>query len=127
VAINGSWWIGTAVGAASTLVLLNPSLFSHSIGWRLCFGLGAILGLSILMVRRILPESPRWLMTHGKMEEAERVVKSIEADVAGEGGVEKLPNPEGSIKIQQRGSIGFGHIAKVMWESTGSAPRLAWP
>jgi MFS family permease len=115
LAINGSWWIGTAVGAASTLVLLNPSLFAHSIGWRLCFGLGAILGLAILMVRRILPESPRWLMTHGKMDEAERVVKSIEAEVAGEGGVEKLPKAEGSIKIQQRGSIGFGRIADVMW------------
>ncbi len=115
LAINGSWWVGTAVGAAATLVLLNPSLLSHSIGWRLCFGLGAILGLAILMVRRILPESPRWLMTHGKMDEAERVIKSIEADVAGEGGVEQLPRPEGSIKIQQRGSIGFGHIAKVMW------------
>ncbi len=115
LAINGSWWIGTAVGAASTLVLLNPSLLSHSIGWRLCFGLGAFLGLAILMVRRILPESPRWLMTHGKMDEAKQVIKSIEAEVAGEGGVARLPQPEGSIKIQQRGSIGFGHIAKVMW------------
>ena len=115
LAINGSWWIGTAVGAASTLVLLNPSYFAHSIGWRLCFGLGAVLGLAILMVRRILPESPRWLMTHGKMEEAERVVKSIETDVAGKSGVENLPQPEGSIKIQQRGSIGFGYIARVMW------------
>jgi MFS family permease len=115
LAINGSWWVGTAIGASLTLVLLNPQLIAHSIGWRLCFGLGAILGLAILMVRRILPESPRWLMTHGRIDEAERVVKEIEETVKRDTGVQQLPRPEGRIKIQPRGSIGFGEIAHEMW------------
>jgi MFS family permease len=57
--VNGSYWLGTAVGAAATLVLLDPSLLALDLGWRLCFGLGAVLGLAILLVRRHLPESPR--------------------------------------------------------------------
>jgi MFS family permease len=115
LAINGSWWVGTAIGASLTLVLLNPNLISHTIGWRLCFGLGAILGLAILMVRRILPESPRWLMTHGRIDKAEQVVKEIEETVKRDTGVSQLPSPEGKIKIQPRDSIGFGEIAREMW------------
>src|SRR5512135_458348 len=65
LAINGTWWLGTASGALLTIVLLNPQLIPEELGWRLCFGLGAVLGVSIVLIRRHLPESPRWLMTHG--------------------------------------------------------------
>src|SRR5947207_7620846 len=58
--INGSYWLGTAVGAALSLVLLDESLFAANVGWRLAFGIGAVLGLGILLVRRNVPESPRW-------------------------------------------------------------------
>jgi MFS family permease len=64
--INGSYWVGTAAGAAATLVLLNPKLLAVDLGWRLCFALGVVLALVILLVRRNVPESPRWLFIHGR-------------------------------------------------------------
>jgi len=76
LAINGSWWVGTAVGAALTVVLTNPAILPPDVGWRLSFGMGAILGLAVLFVRRHVPESPRWLLTHGRGDEAEAIVAS---------------------------------------------------
>jgi MFS family permease len=77
--INGSYWIGTAFGAAMSVVLLDKSIFGADVGWRLAFGIGAILGIGILIVRRMVPESPRWLMIHGREQEAEEVVSDIRA------------------------------------------------
>ena len=65
IIINGSYWIGAALGSASTIVLLDPHLLPPNLGWRIGFGMGALVGLFILALRKYLPESPRWLMTHG--------------------------------------------------------------
>jgi MFS family permease len=81
LAINGSFWIGAAAGAALSIVLLDPARFDLDLGWRLAFALGAVLAVAIVLVRRYLPESPRWLMTHGRFAEAEKVVADIEAEV----------------------------------------------
>ena len=62
--INGSFWLGTAAGAALSIVLLNDNIFAADVGWRLAFGLGAVLGVGILLVRRHVPESPRWMFIH---------------------------------------------------------------
>ena len=94
-------------GAALSLVLLDKDLFAPNIGWRIAFGLGAVLGLGILLVRRNVPESPRWLFIHGRNEQAEELVDEVERQVEEETG-EPLEEVTDSIKIRQRKSIGFG-------------------
>ena len=83
--INGSFWIGAALGAAGTVILLDPTYIDPEWGWRLAFFIGAALGLVILFMRMWIPESPRWLMTHGRADEAERIVAGIERAVVAEG------------------------------------------
>ncbi|MGM7777685.1 MFS transporter [Arthrobacter sp. KNU-44] len=112
LAINGSFWLGTAFGASLSVLLLNPVFFAPGIGWRLAFGLGAFLGLLILLVRRNVPESPRWMFIHGRDKEADQLVRKIEDDVEEAAG-EKLSEVHETLKVRQRKSIGFGVIIKT--------------
>jgi len=77
--INGTFWLGAALGAGGAIVALNPQVVGGDLGWRLCFGIGAALGLLILVMRLWLPESPRWLLIHGRHEQARQIVEGIEA------------------------------------------------
>jgi MFS family permease len=122
LAINGSYWVGAAIGAVGAIFLLNESIFAADFGWRLSFALGAILGLGILVVRRHVPESPRWLFIHGRDEEAERIVDSIEREVREESSQE-LAEPRGEIAVRQRKAIPFREIAKVAFQKY---PKRAW-
>lgn len=85
--INGTFWLGAALGAVGAIVLLDPAWLGGDLGWRLCFGIGAALGLLILLMRLWLPESPRWLLIHGQPEEARRIVEDIEARMRSHGHV----------------------------------------
>ncbi|HTB75729.1 MAG TPA: MFS transporter [Polyangiaceae bacterium] len=111
--INSTYWIGTALGAASTILLLDPRFVPTFLGWRVAFVLGAALGGFVLVVRRHLPESPRWLLLHGRVDEAERVVAAIEADVARDKG--PLPAPGPPVRLKAHGSIGFREIARILF------------
>lgn len=81
LAINGSFWIGAALGAIGSIIVLDPELVDQRWGWRAAFVIGGLLALVIIYVRRFIPESPRWLMTHGRVAEAEAVVSQIEQQV----------------------------------------------
>ena len=108
--INSTYWVRRGRRCGAVLLLLNDSVFPADIGWRVAFGLGAVLGLVILVVRRHVPESPRWLFIHGKEREAERVVDEIEKDVEERTG-ERLAEPDSEMTIQQRKAIPFREIA----------------
>ncbi len=77
--INGSFWVGAAIGGVAAIIVLDPAFVSPDMGWRLAFFIGAVLGLIIMILRQWIPESPRWLMSHGRIAEAERIVAHIES------------------------------------------------
>ncbi|MEU2857195.1 MFS transporter [Streptomyces mirabilis] len=112
--INGSFWLGAIGGSLLSIVALDTALFPADIGWRLTFALGVVLGLVILLVRRSVPESPRWLLIHGRQEEAEQLVASVEERVRADLGGRELPPPAGEITIHQRKTIGFLAIARTV-------------
>ena len=114
LAINGTFWLGSAVGSLASVVLLDRRFLPVDLGWRLAFGLGAALGLVIIALRRHVPESPRWLLTHGHPEEAERIVDQLERQIEEDPAVGALAEAKGWITIRPRGAIGFGELAGVM-------------
>src|SRR3954470_14844052 len=109
--INGTFWIGAACGALVSIVVLNENLLPGNIGWRLAFGLGVVFGLVILLVRRNVPESPRWLFIHGRDREADELVSGVESQVE-EQTHSRLDEVDQTIEIHQRKTIGFFTIAR---------------
>ena len=113
LAINGTYWLGAALGSLGTLVLLDPKVLPLWLGWRVCFALGATLGLVILFTRRHLPESPRWLLMHGRVEEANAVVADIEERVRSEGG--EIVPPKHLAKVDTKADTSWGRILRVLF------------
>jgi MFS family permease len=111
ILINGTYWAGAAIGALLSVAALN--ILSPFLNWRVCFGLGFILGLAILIVRRSVPESPRWLFIHGRDDEAEEVTRDIERQVIESTGAQ-LEEPDDTITIKQRKSIGLLEITRAI-------------
>ena len=112
LAINGSFWIGAALGALGSVVVLNPDVIDQALGWRLAFIIGGLLALIVIYIRRYIPESPRWLLTHGRPEEADAIVRRIEetARQAPPGAQETLE----TLRLVRRGRTSWIEIARTL-------------
>ena len=112
--INGSFWIGAAMGATSAIVLLDPHRIGPDLGWRLAYLTGACLGLVVLVMRMWIPESPRWLMIHGHPEQARAIIEDIERSVTG-----KLQDPRQQgllkIKLKMRDHTPLREVARTLF------------
>jgi MFS family permease len=116
IAINGSYWLGAVGGSLLSIVALNKSIFPANVGWRLTFALGVVLGLTILLVRRNVPESPRWLFIHGREDVAEQIAADVERRVRTETG-QDLGEVDQELTVRQRRTVSFVTIARTMFRS----------
>jgi len=117
--INGSFWVGAAIGAAGSIVLLDPAFVDPALGWRLAFLSGATIGLIIIVMRFWIPESPRWLVTHGYPQAADDVVRGIEAQFpAPAGGAAKAGLPAAKrVRLRMRDHTPLREVARVLFQT----------
>lgn len=113
--INGSFWLGAALGAGGALVVLDPAVMPAEIGWRAAFVVGGVIGFVVLLLRRFIPESPRWLMTHGYPEEADKVMREIEDRVERETGEKLPPLPDQRLTLRRDVHEWFGAAVHTLF------------
>lgn len=114
IAIAGTYWAGAMLAGVAQLVLLNPDLIPIDWGWRISLLIGPVIGIAIWPLRKYIPESPRWQLTHGYAREAEATVDQIEADIRAKG-VELAPvDPVHALVVEQRPDISYGYTLRLM-------------
>jgi MFS family permease len=126
IAINGTYWMGAMIGAASQLILLNPNILPKDIGWRVSLFVGPVIGLAIWQLRKHVPESPRWLLTHGRADEAERTVAEIEDRVRAGG--HQLPevDKDAALEVRPSNKVTYRQIARTMLKEYPSRSLLGF-
>jgi len=122
--VNGSFWLGAAAGSGAALLVLDPDVFPPDVGWRLAFAVGGVLGLGILLLRRHVPESPRWLVTHGRKQAADAIMADIEQRIRQDTGA-RLDEPHERLEVHPRPSFGLGLILRTMLGKYRSRSVLA--
>jgi MFS family permease len=122
--VNGSFWLGAAVGSGASLLFLDPHILPADLGWRFGFAIGGVLGLGILLLRGYVPESPRWLVIHGWKQKADAAIEDIEQRIRSKSAAPLAP-PLGSITVHPRRSFGLGLIMSAMLGSYRSRSLLA--
>ncbi|MCW2879849.1 MAG: major facilitator superfamily transporter [Sphaerisporangium sp.] len=114
LAVSGTYWLGAMIGTASTYVLLNPEVLPVDVGWRLGLLIGPLVGVAIWVLRRHLPESPRWLLMHGRREEAERTTAGIEEAVERSGRPLPPVDEDRALEFRPHGAPSYREIARVL-------------
>jgi len=114
--INGSFWLGAAIGAASAILLLDPAVASADVGWRIAYFTGACLGLIVFVMRLWIPESPRWLMIHGRPDQAHAIVDEIEKSVIGHV-QDRREHPFAKIRLKMRDHTPLREVAHTLFFS----------
>lgn len=112
--INGSFWIGAAMGAVIAIVLLDPAMIGPDFGWRLAYLAGACLGLVVLVMRMWIPESPRWLMIHGRPDQAHAIVDDIERSVKGNAREQPQQHAWPKIRLRMRDHTPLREVAHTL-------------
>jgi MFS family permease len=111
--VNGSFWLGAVAGSGASLLFLDPAVMPIDLGWRFGFAIGGVLGLGILLLRTFVPESPRWLITHGWKQQADAVMSDIEQRVRSDTGSNLAPTQD-YLEVHPRKSFGFGLVLSAM-------------
>ncbi|MFI4964817.1 MAG: MFS transporter [Caulobacterales bacterium] len=114
LAVNGSFWIGAAMGGVASIVVLDPAILPQAWGWRLAFIVGGLLAGIVIYIRRFIPESPRWLMTHGRPEEAQAVVADIERRIARDTALPPAAGDAPKLRFVHRGTTSWTEIATTL-------------
>jgi MFS family permease len=122
--VNGSFWLGAVLGSGASLVFLNPRILPIDLGWRFGFAIGGILGLGIILLRGYVPESPRWLVTHGWQQQAEAAMNDIERRVRSDTGADLAPVHD-YLEVHPQKSFGLGLILRVMLQKYRERSLLA--
>jgi MFS family permease len=116
LAVNGTYWLGAMIGAAANMAFLNSNLFGVDVGWRLALLIGPVIGLVIMPLRRHVPESPRWLLTHGRPDLAERVVAETEEEFRRKG-IELPPvGDDEAIEMVPHGRVSYAELTRVLFD-----------
>ncbi|PWH06130.1 MFS transporter [Brachybacterium endophyticum] len=116
LAVNGTYWAGVALGATATIFLLDPGIINEHWGWRIGFFIGPVLGIILILMRRAIPESPRWMLTHGRGDQAEDIVAGIEQRVHDSGHELTEVDESKSITVKPEERLPFREVAHVFFK-----------